>query len=74
MGYTNVRDYAGGKQDWNDARLPVESGGHEIKGNVNTDDEAGGSGVALLQLYRKRDRLLPDLDLELDVAREDWSA
>jgi rhodanese-related sulfurtransferase len=25
MGYTNVRDYAGGKQDWMDAGLPVES-------------------------------------------------
>jgi rhodanese-related sulfurtransferase len=24
MGYTNVRDYAGGKQDWIDAGLPVE--------------------------------------------------
>jgi hypothetical protein len=23
MGYTNVRDYAGGKQDWIDAGLPV---------------------------------------------------
>jgi rhodanese-related sulfurtransferase len=25
MGYTNVRDYAEGKQDWIDAGLPVES-------------------------------------------------
>jgi rhodanese-related sulfurtransferase len=25
MGYTNVRDYAGGKQDWIAAGLPVES-------------------------------------------------
>ncbi len=25
MGYTNVKDYAGGKQDWVDAGLPVES-------------------------------------------------
>jgi rhodanese-related sulfurtransferase len=25
MGYTNVMDYAGGKQDWVDAGLPVES-------------------------------------------------
>jgi rhodanese-related sulfurtransferase len=29
MGYTNVRDYAGGKQDWIDAGLPTE--GHEHK-------------------------------------------
>ncbi|MGI8976540.1 MAG: rhodanese-like domain-containing protein [Thermomicrobiales bacterium] len=26
LGYTNVRDYAEGKQDWIDARLPTESG------------------------------------------------
>jgi 3-mercaptopyruvate sulfurtransferase SseA len=25
MGYTNVRDYEGGKQDWIDAGLPTES-------------------------------------------------
>jgi hypothetical protein len=25
MGYTNVRDYAEGKQDWIDAKLPIES-------------------------------------------------
>jgi rhodanese-related sulfurtransferase len=25
MGYTNVRDYGGGKQDWMEAGLPVES-------------------------------------------------
>jgi rhodanese-related sulfurtransferase len=25
MGYTNIRDYAEGKQDWLDAKLPVES-------------------------------------------------
>jgi hypothetical protein len=25
MGYTNVRDYAEGKQDWIEAGLPVES-------------------------------------------------
>lgn len=25
MGYTNVRDYAEGKQDWADAGLPIES-------------------------------------------------
>jgi hypothetical protein len=25
MGYTNVRDYSGGKQDWLDAKLPTES-------------------------------------------------
>ena len=29
MGYRNVRDYAEGKQDWLDAKLPIEgaSGG-----------------------------------------------
>jgi rhodanese-related sulfurtransferase len=27
MGYTNVLDYEGGKQDWIDHGLPVESGG-----------------------------------------------
>lgn len=26
MGYTNVRDYEGGKEDWRDGGLPVESG------------------------------------------------
>ena len=26
MGYTNVRDYSGGKQDWMVAGLPVERG------------------------------------------------
>ena len=25
MGYTNIRDYAEGKQDWLDAKLPIES-------------------------------------------------
>jgi rhodanese-related sulfurtransferase len=25
MGYRNVKEYAGGKQDWIDAGLPVES-------------------------------------------------
>jgi len=25
MGYTNVKDYEGGKQDWMQAGLPVES-------------------------------------------------
>jgi len=25
MGYTNIRDYSGGKQDWLDAKLPIES-------------------------------------------------
>jgi len=25
MGYTNIRDYAEGKQDWLDAKLPTES-------------------------------------------------
>jgi hypothetical protein len=24
LGYTNVRDYAAGKQDWIDAGLPIE--------------------------------------------------
>ena len=27
MGYTNVMEYKGGKQDWIDAGLPVESDG-----------------------------------------------
>ena len=27
MGYRNVRDYAEGKQDWLDAKLPVEGAG-----------------------------------------------
>jgi rhodanese-related sulfurtransferase len=27
LGYTNVRHYAGGKQDWTSAGLPVERGG-----------------------------------------------
>lgn len=27
MGYTNVKDYPGGKSDWIDAGLPVESEG-----------------------------------------------
>lgn len=36
MGYTNVRDYSRGKQDWIEAGLPVVGGHHEIKGNVNT--------------------------------------
>ena len=26
LGYTNVRDYAEGKQDWKDADLPLETG------------------------------------------------
>ena len=26
LGYTNVRDYEGGKQDWRDAGLPLEQG------------------------------------------------
>jgi len=25
MGYSNVRDYAGGKEDWLDAKLPTET-------------------------------------------------
>jgi len=25
LGYSNVRDYAGGKQDWMDAGFPVET-------------------------------------------------
>jgi rhodanese-related sulfurtransferase len=32
MGYTNVRDYAEGKQDWIDAGLPVESEHHHQSG------------------------------------------
>jgi hypothetical protein len=28
MGYTNVRDYTGGKQDWINADLPTESEHH----------------------------------------------
>jgi hypothetical protein len=36
MGYTNVRDYEGGKSDWMEAGLPTEGGKQEIKGNVNT--------------------------------------
>jgi hypothetical protein len=28
MGYTDVRDYEGGKQDWLDAGLPVEGHSH----------------------------------------------
>ena len=27
LGYTNVKDYAGGKQDWIDAGLPIETDG-----------------------------------------------
>jgi len=26
MGYTNVKDYGGGKSDWIEAGLPTESG------------------------------------------------
>jgi hypothetical protein len=36
MGYTNVRDYEGGKSDWMEAGLPTEGGQIEVKGNVNT--------------------------------------
>ena len=36
MGYTNVRDYEGGKQDWIDAGLPLDGGQQNVKGNVNT--------------------------------------
>jgi hypothetical protein len=25
MGYTNIRDYSEGKEDWLDAKLPIES-------------------------------------------------
>ena len=28
MGYTKVRDYTGGKEDWLKAGLPVEGKGH----------------------------------------------
>jgi hypothetical protein len=27
MGYKNVRDYAGGKRDWVQAKLPLEGAG-----------------------------------------------
>jgi len=33
MGYTRVREYAGGKQDWMEAGLPVESGAPEPGGS-----------------------------------------
>ncbi len=36
MGYTNVRDYEGGKLDWIEAGLPTEGGKIDVKGNVNT--------------------------------------
>lgn len=36
MGYKNVRDYEGGKQDWIEAGLPTEGGKAAVKGNVNT--------------------------------------
>jgi rhodanese-related sulfurtransferase len=29
MGYENVRDYVGGKTDWIDADLPVETHRHQ---------------------------------------------
>jgi hypothetical protein len=31
MGYTNIREYKEGKQDWLDAGLPVESEGQDRK-------------------------------------------
>ena len=31
LGYTNVRKYAGGKQDWIEAGLPVETGAAEVR-------------------------------------------
>jgi hypothetical protein len=31
MGYTNIREYKEGKQDWLDAGLPVESEAQERK-------------------------------------------
>lgn len=36
MGYSNVRDYEGGKSDWIEAGLPIEGGKQNVKGNVNT--------------------------------------
>lgn len=30
MGYTNIREYVGGKQDWVDAGFPVEKGVHAV--------------------------------------------
>ena len=36
MGYTNVRAYEGGKQDWIEAGMPTEGGKIVVKGNVNT--------------------------------------
>ncbi|MEO5936089.1 MAG: hypothetical protein ABIP81_02650 [Terriglobales bacterium] len=36
MGYTNIRDYEGGKTDWIEAGLPTEGGKTDVKGNVNT--------------------------------------
>lgn len=32
LGYANVKEYAGGKQDWIDAGLPLETDG---EGDVN---------------------------------------
>jgi hypothetical protein len=32
MGYKNVREYAGGKQDWMDAKLPLEGAGPKQQG------------------------------------------
>ena len=35
MGYTNIREYKGGKQDWTSAGLPTE-GEHEASGERKT--------------------------------------
>jgi len=32
MGYTNIREYKGGKQDWTSAGLPTEGEGHHEAG------------------------------------------
>jgi hypothetical protein len=32
MGYRNVRDYAEGKRDWLDAKLPIEGAGEKRQG------------------------------------------
>jgi rhodanese-related sulfurtransferase len=31
LGYTNVKEYAGGKKDWMKARLPVDSAPRDLK-------------------------------------------
>lgn len=36
MGYTNVRDYAGGKSDWMEAGLPIHGGKQDVRDRQNT--------------------------------------